>query len=137
MGLQTEIPLGGLDMNSQNTSKEKSYSNHKELVEKILAEYMSQLGIGEEVKVKLKNYKVRSAFCNLRTRTIYLNSILVDLGEEAIRYLLLHELIHIKQGNRYHNDEFYRLLYKFIPQEKVDAVRERIIEALYNNGTQT
>jgi predicted metal-dependent hydrolase len=124
-------------MNSQNTSKEKSYSNHKELVEKILAEYMSQLGIGEEVKVKLKNYKVRSAFCNLRTRTIYLNSILVDLGEEAIRYLLLHELIHIKQGNRYHNDEFYRLLYKFISPEKVDAVRERIIEALYNNGTQT
>jgi predicted metal-dependent hydrolase len=137
VGLQTEIPLGGLDMNSQNTSKEKSYSNHKELVEKILAEYMSQLGIGEEVKVKLKNYKVRSAFCNLRTRTIYLNSILVDLGEEAIRYLLLHELIHIKQGNRYHNDEFYRLLYKFISPEKVDAVRERIIEALYNNGTQT
>jgi predicted metal-dependent hydrolase len=132
-----EKPLGGLDMNSQNTSKEKSYSNHKELVEKILAEYMSQLGIGEEVKVKLKNYKVRSAFCNLRTRTIYLNSILVDLGEEAIRYLLLHELIHIKQGNRYHNNEFYRLLYKFIPPEKVDAVRERIIEALYNNGTQT
>jgi predicted metal-dependent hydrolase len=98
---------------------------------------MSQLGIGEEVKVKLKNYKVRSAFCNFRTRTIYLNSILIDLGEEVIRYLLLHELIHIKQGNRYHNNEFYRLLYKFIPPEKVDTVRERIIEALYNNGTQT
>jgi predicted metal-dependent hydrolase len=124
-------------MNSQNTSKEKSYSNHKELVEKILAEYISQLGIGEEVKIKLKNYKVRSAFCNLRTRTIYLNSIIINLGEEAIRYLLLHELIHIKQGNRYHNNEFYRLLYRFIPPEKVDAVRERIIEALYNNGTQT
>ncbi|MCC6004246.1 MAG: DUF45 domain-containing protein [Thermofilum sp.] len=124
-------------MNSQNTSKEKSRSDHKELVEKILAEYMSQLGIGKEVKVKLKNYKVRSAFCNFKTRTIYLNSILIDLGEEVIRYLLLHELIHIKQGNRYHNNEFYRLLYKFIPPEKVDAVREQIIEALYNNRTQT
>ena len=119
-------------MNSQITSREKSYNNHKDLVEKILAEYMPQLGINFEVKVKLRNYKTRSAFCNLKTNTIYLNTALLDLGEEVARYLLLHELLHIKQGKRYHNDEFYKLLYKFIPPEKVETIQEQIIGELYN-----
>jgi predicted metal-dependent hydrolase len=124
-------------MNSQNTSKEKSYNNHKDLVEKILAEYKPQLGINGEVKVKLRNYKARSAFCNLRTNTIYLNTALLDLGEEVARYLLLHELIHIKQGNRYHNDEFYKLLNKYIPPGKVETIQEQIIGELYSNGIKT
>jgi predicted metal-dependent hydrolase len=119
-------------MYSQTTSGMKSKNNHKDLVEKILAEYMPQLGINSEVKVKLRNYKTRSAFCNLKTNTIYLNTVLLDLGEEVTRYLLLHELIHIKQKNRYHNDEFYKLLYKYIPPEKVKIIQEQIIGELYN-----
>jgi len=119
-------------MTSQIISREKSYHNHKDLVEKILAEYVPQLGINSEVKVKLRNYKTRSAFCNLKTNTIYLNTVLLDLGEEVARYLLLHELIHIKLGIRYHNDEFYKLLYKYIPPEKVKIIKEQIIGELYS-----
>jgi len=119
-------------MNSQITSREKSYHNHKDLVEKILAEYMPQLGINSEVKVKLRNYKTKPAFCNLKTNTIYLNTALLDLGEEVARYLLLHELIHIKQGKRYHDDEFYKLFYKYIPPEKAKIIQEQIIGELYN-----
>jgi hypothetical protein len=38
----------------------------------------------------------------------------------------------LKQKNRYHNDEFYKLLYKFIPPEKVKIIQGQIIGELYN-----
>ena len=99
-------------------------------VERILEEYKRSLGLDGEVKVKVRNYRTRVAFADLKTKTIYINKRLLDLGERALRYLILHELLHIKLNSKYHSKEFHKLLYGHIPLEEVTAIRRAINEKL-------
>jgi len=99
-------------------------------VNEILEEYKRSLGINHDVKIKLRRYKTKSAFVNLKTMTIFINELLLDLGEEVIRYLVLHELIHLKLNSKYHDSEFNKILYSYIPPEKVGKLRELITSKL-------
>ena len=99
-------------------------------VNEILEEYKRSLGINQDVKIKLRRYKSKSAFVNLKTRTVFINELLLDLGEEVIRYLVLHELIHLKLNSKYHDSEFNKILYSHIPPEKVSKLRELITSKL-------
>jgi predicted metal-dependent hydrolase len=101
--------------------------NYAGLVEEILKKYKEELGINDEVRVKIKKYKTRSAFINLKTKTIFINENLLELGEEVLRYLILHELIHLKLNSKYHDSEFNRTLYSYIPPEKVSELRGLIV----------
>jgi Predicted metal-dependent hydrolase len=110
-----------------------NYRNIKE----ILSKYKFQIGINEEIKIKVRNYKTRAAFCNLKTKTIYINKNLLDLNEDILEYLILHELLHIKLNSKYHNDDFYKILYEFIPSEKImyigTKIREKLLQIQINN----
>ena len=99
-------------------------------VNEILEEYKRSLGINQDVKIKLRRYKTKSAFVNLKTKTIFINELLLDLGEEVVRYLVLHELIHLKLNSKYHDSEFNKELYSYIPPEKVSKLRELITSKL-------
>jgi len=99
-------------------------------VNEILEEYKRSLGINEDVKIKLRRYKTKSAFVNLKTRTIFINELLLDLGDEVLRYLVLHELIHLKLNSKYHDSVFNKILYCHIPPEKVSKLRELITSKL-------
>ena len=94
----------------------------------------------KDVKLVVRPYKTRTAFTNLASSppTIYLNERLID-DEEAVEYLLLRELIHIKLNSyppmRYggglsYAEKFDSILHFFIPKEKVEEVRERIFKKL-------
>jgi predicted metal-dependent hydrolase len=104
--------------------------NYRNVIKEILRNYKLQLGINEDVKVKVRNYKTRAALSNLKTKTIYINKSLLDLDEGVLEYLMLHELLHIKLNSKYHNDDFYKILYEFIPLEKVMHIRTKIREKL-------
>jgi len=106
-------------------------------VNEILEEYKRSLGINQDVKIKLRRYKSKSAFVNLKTRTIFINELLLDLGEEVIRYLVLHELIHLKLNSKYHDSEFNKILYSHIPPEKVSKLRELITSKLLSTIHET
>jgi Zn-dependent peptidase ImmA (M78 family) len=104
-------------------------------VEKILERYKIYLGV-KDVKLVVRPYKTRDAFINLSSSppTIYLNEHLID-DEEAVEYLLLRELIHIKlhmYRSRYTGNLSYveNTLYFLIPKEKVEEIRERIVKKL-------
>jgi len=99
-------------------------------VNEILEKYKRSLSINEDVKIKLRRYKTKSAFVNLKTRTIFINELLLDLGDEVLRYLVLHELIHLKLNSKYHDSEFNKILYSYIPPEKVSKLRELITHKL-------
>jgi predicted metal-dependent hydrolase len=103
---------------------------YRNSIEGILKECKLQLGINDDVKVKVRNYKTRAAFSNLKTKTIYINRNLLDLDEDALKYLIIHELLHIKLNSKYHSDTFYKTLYEFIPHEKITYVRIKIREKL-------
>lgn len=95
-------------------------------IKRILEEYKNKLGIEGEVKVRLRNYKSKSAFVDLKTKTIYINKNLVDLGEEVVEYLILHELIHLKLRTKLHTADFYSELYNFISPERLVELRSQV-----------
>jgi predicted metal-dependent hydrolase len=101
-------------------------------IERALTRYMLLLGV-RDVKVRVRRLKTKAASSNIKTRTIYINKDLLDLGEDVIEYLVLHELIHIKLQSVYHDERFYSMLYFLMTPEKVDAIRRRIMERMVQN----
>jgi len=94
----------------------------------------------KDVKSVVRLYKTRTAFTNLSSSppTIYLNEYLID-DEEVVEYLILRELIHIRlymyppeygvPGLSY-AEKFYGVLHFFIPKEKVEEIREKMVKKL-------
>ena len=104
--------------------------NYVDSINRIVEEYKKQLGINGEIKVKIRSYRTKAAFVNLKTRTIYINGRLLNLDEGVVKYLILHELLHIKLNSKYHSRKFYELLYGHISPEEVELIRKTINEGL-------
>jgi predicted metal-dependent hydrolase len=102
----------------------------RELALKVLSEYEERLGIAG-VKLVIRRYKTRAAFCELRSERVYLNENLLGLGEGVIRYLIAHELVHLKLRSRYHGDEFYRLFHTLVPPDAASEAEGRIVKKLF------
>jgi len=112
-------------------------------VEKNLERYKIYLGV-KDVKVVVRPYKTRDAFTNLSSSPpiIYLNKHLID-DEEVVEYLLLRELIHIalhrypqmRYGtpNLSYSDKFNSVLRFFVPEEKEEKTKEKIVKKLEVN----
>jgi len=108
--------------------------------EKILERYKIHLGV-RDVAVEIRLYKTRSAFTNLTSSppTIYLNKHLID-DEEVLDYLILRDMIHIKlhmylpmrygTPNLSYSDKFYSALRFFVPKEKEEKIKEKIMKKL-------
>jgi hypothetical protein len=106
-------------------------------VEKILERYKICLGV-KDVKLVVRPYKTRTAFTNLSSSppTIHLNEYLID-DEEVVEYLI-RELIHIAlhryrlryTGGLSYAEKFDSILHFFIPKEKVEEIREKMVKKL-------
>jgi predicted metal-dependent hydrolase len=101
-----------------------------EELEKLLAECKKLVGYDGPVRIALKPYKLKAATANIKSRTITVNTHLLDLGEDVIRYLLVHELVHLKLNSRYHDSVFHEELLKVVPEDEVRRARHMIIERL-------
>ncbi len=111
-----------------------------EKIVRILERCKIYLGV-KDVKLVVRPYKTRDAFTNLTSSPpiIYLNGHLID-DEEVVEYLIIRELIHIKlhmyppmrygMSNLSYTEKFENNLYFFIPKEKVEEIRERIVKKL-------
>jgi predicted metal-dependent hydrolase len=108
----------------------REQASPRELALKILLEYEERLGI-DGVKLVIRRYKTRAAFCELRSKRVYLNENLLGLGEGVIRYLIAHELVHLKLRSRYHGEEFYRLFHALVPPEAAGEAERRIVKKLF------
>jgi hypothetical protein len=109
-----------------------------EKIQRILERYKTYIGV-RDVVVKIRRYKTRDAFTNLTSSppTIYLNEYLID-DEEDVEYLIIRELIHIKlhmyppmrYGGLSYAEKFDSILHFFIPKEKVEEIREKMVKKL-------
>jgi hypothetical protein len=104
-----------------------------------LEKYKVYLGV-KDVKLVVRLYKTRTAFTNLASSPpiIYLNEHLID-DEEILEYLILRELIHIKLhmyppmrygGGSSYAAKFDSILNFFIPKEKIEEIREKMVKKL-------
>ena len=104
--------------------------NRKQLNE-ILNQLKVELDVTEPIKLELRPMKIKAASVSLDRGIIRLNKNLIpDLDEECVRYLLIHELLHYKLKNTYHNGEFRKRLTDKLGKNKVTQLERKIIANL-------
>lgn len=86
----------------------------KEIVEKHANELVKQTGLVPN-KITIKKIKYAWGSCSSK-KNITINLELIKYSEQAIRYVILHELCHIKYMN--HSKDFWNLVEKYMPDYK-------------------
>ena len=103
----------------------------RELVLALLERAKQAVGVEFEVKLVLYPMKYKIASVSLKNNTIRLNRNLLEaLDEDELYYILVHELIHVKQATLDHGEKFYEVLYKLFSPEEVKIVECRIVRKL-------
>lgn len=62
---------------------------------------------------KTKIMKTRFGTCNIKTKVIWINLEMVKKPYEALDYVVLHEILHLKE--KYHNKHFKSLMDRYMP----------------------
>jgi len=89
----------------------------KEKIKEILEQAKKELGIEENIKLTVRPMKRKIASISLIKKVIVLNeSFIKHLSEEEIRYIIFHELLHLKHGI-FHTSKFKKELSKFFPND--------------------
>lgn len=103
----------------------------REFMMEILEEFKAALGITDKVKLELRPLKTKAASISLRKRVIRLSKYVVSrLDEVSLRYLILHELVHLKLRTVHHTKDFYEVIYSMFDRETVRKSEERILASL-------
>jgi len=80
-----------------------------------------------EVRVKVKPLKTSIARVSFRHGTITVDPSVLNLSEEEILYILVHELAHLKAGTVYHSSLFWEVVSQVFPKEIAVEMEDRII----------
>ncbi|HFE37310.1 MAG TPA: M48 family peptidase [Gammaproteobacteria bacterium] len=85
----------------------------KTIIPELLGKW--QPTVGREVKSwGVRKMKTKWGSCNIAARRIWINLELAKKSPECLEYILVHELVHLHE--RRHNENFRRLMDKFLPQ---------------------
>ncbi|WP_457613972.1 M56 family metallopeptidase [Methanocaldococcus sp.] len=108
----------------------------RKMLNEILNNTINELNLNDkkaDIKIKIKPLKRKIASISLINKTIYINkNILPYLSDEEIRFILAHELLHLKYG-KYHINEFEEELLFLFPNK--EAILMNLINKLYQKNT--
>ena len=97
----------------------------------ILKELKTTLDITDHIRLELRPMKTKAASISLKWKTIRINKFLTsNLDEEAMKYLILHELAHLKLNTTHHTNELYNLIYAIIDKNDVEKFETEILAKL-------
>ena len=97
----------------------------------ILEEFKAILGITDKVRLELRPLKTKAASISLRRKVIRLSKYVVPrLDKISLRYLVFHELVHLRLRTIHHTKEFYELIYSVFDEETVKRAEEKILASL-------
>ena len=85
----------------------------KSLIDNELLDLIKEVDFNHII-LKSRLMKTRLGSCNVKTKTINLNSVLIRFEPKYLRSVLIHELVHLQVAN--HQKAFYDLLVKYEPQ---------------------
>ena len=105
-----------LEKEKDKSKKEPLYTNEqfKEIVQNNANDLISLTGLIPN-KITLKQIKYAWGTCSSK-KNITINIELIKYSENAIRYVILHELCHLKYMN--HSKNFWNLVEKYMPDYK-------------------
>jgi predicted metal-dependent hydrolase len=100
-------------------------------VKDILQELMKEMEISENIRLKIVPMKKKIASLSLATNVLRFNRNVVKfLNDEEIRYILIHELIHLKIRDVNHGSLFLRELSKYYNPRETYHLEIEIIRKL-------
>ena len=100
------------------------------MLEELLERAKDLLGCQRLVKVKVRPLKTSIARVSFKYGTITLDPAVLNLEEEEIFYILVHELAHLKAGTSYHSSSFWREVEKAFPGERAKEMEDKIMMKL-------
>ena len=100
----------------------------KQEIRKLLEELTEIAGI-ENIKLEFKDMKRKLASTSLGRKTIRLNRVVLTFPEEIVRYILAHEIAHLKVKTRYHCKEFREVLTQLV-NDDIERLERKLIEFL-------
>ena len=105
-----------LEKSSQKQEKPPLYTEEqfKKIVEKNASELINTTGLIPR-KIRIRDIKYAWGSCS-NNKNITINKKLISYSELAIRYVILHELCHLKYMN--HSKDFWDLVQKYMPEYK-------------------
>lgn len=105
-----------LEKSSQKQEKPPLYTEEqfKKIVEKNASELINTIGLIPR-KIRIRDIKYAWGSCS-NNKNITINKKLISYSELAIRYVILHELCHLKYMN--HSKDFWNLVQKYMPEYK-------------------
>lgn len=105
-----------LEKTSQKQEKFPLYTEEqfKKIVEKNASELINTTGLIPR-KIRIRDIKYAWGSCS-NNKNITINKKLISYSELAIRYVILHELCHLKYMN--HSKDFWDLVQKYMPEYK-------------------
>lgn len=94
---------------------------YKQEIKKMFEKHLERVYNRFEEKIPFPNLKIRTmktrwGVCNIKTKTITLNSRLIEYKLEALEYVIVHELSHLIHFN--HSKDFWNLVGKYVPNYK-------------------
>ena len=105
-----------LEKSRQKQEKEELYTEEqfKKIVETNANKLIKITGLIPN-KIRIRDIKYAWGSCS-NNKNITINKNLISYSELAIRYVILHELCHLKYMN--HSKEFWSLVQKYMPEYK-------------------
>lgn len=113
---KTEWIQKTIEKENKKQEKEALYTKEKfkEIIEKNANELIQETGLKPN-KITIKQIKYAWGSCSSK-KNITLNLELIKYSQQAIRYVILHELCHLKYMN--HSKDFWDLVEKYMPNYK-------------------
>ena len=105
-----------IEKENKKQKKKELYTKEefKEIIEKNANELIQETGVRPN-KITIKQIKYAWGSCSSK-KNITINLELIKYSEQALRYVILHEICHLKYMN--HSQEFWNLVQKYMPEYK-------------------
>ena len=103
-------------------------------LKRLLGEVSKSLNLRGNVKIRIKPLKGKVASISHRSRTIYLNKKCLEvLTEEEIKFVLAHELLHLKHG-RFHTLRFEKELIGLFGRDLTPLINRKMLRKTPEGG---
>jgi predicted metal-dependent hydrolase len=95
-------------------------------LKKLLKEVSEKLNLKGEYKIKVKPFKRKIASISHKTGTVYINKTCLEiLTEEEIKFVIAHELLHLKHG-KFHTLKFEQDLRCLFTEDLTHSINWKI-----------